>query len=127
MENAVDVPILDRDGQVEMASVCKIDEQQANTMYGYLVRGLFFAVHKQPLNSDADITVSRLFKKEIDATVDWFNGVGGAHHLSVGSGVFSCAHTSLPSNPQVSFWMFEFYDRVHFSAKTLPVDFEAKK
>jgi hypothetical protein len=51
--------------------------------------------------------------------LDLFKELGRTGGSTLGN-VFSCIYHQVPQEPRVTVWLLQFYERVHFSAATIP-------
>jgi hypothetical protein len=124
-ESMFELPIRDGAGDEDIAAFGTFDLERANEMFSFIVRGLYFASRSVVLPPDFLIRVRRLLKDDVAKWVTFFKdeGVFGSHR--VGEGVFSCVFNFGATNEAITFWLLEFYERMHYSVITLPSGFNA--
>ena len=120
LSSAQPVAYLNSDGEPDIAYVSRFDSARADEMFGYIVRGLYYARFKKSLSATTNVTVRRLSKSDVDQVVTLFNEVGANGPFELGDGVFSCVYNYGANTPEASIWLLEFYGCIQYSAITAP-------
>lgn len=123
-EKGLIIPMRNADGILDTAVTYSFDFERSIAMFSFIIRGLFFAYQNVVLPKDCEFKIGRAMKDDIEAWINMFNQHGGANVRKIGDGeVFSCAYNFGANQKFATFWVLEFYGRVHFSAITTPAGF----
>lgn len=120
LNNPVEMPYFDDHGSLDVALVSGFDPERSDEMFGFLARGLYYHALKRPLERTSTISTRRLFKEDVDKTIDALNEVGAIGPITIGQNVFSCVFNYSHETPDFSFWFIEFYDSIQYSIVTRP-------
>jgi hypothetical protein len=99
----------------------ELDPSRMERIFSYIVRGLYSKVVRARLPAECAITVNRVSAKEADEIFHIIKGMDGNGLYRIGQGVFECAFMYATEEPQISFWLLAFYQRVFFIVGTEPL------